>query len=408
MNRLLQGLRVVEGSAFVAAPSAGLSLAQLGAEVIRFDPIGGGLDYKRWPVNGAGVSLYWAGLNKGKRSVALALDRPEGRELALQLIAAPGEGAGLFLSNFPARGWLDYGALRQQRADLVMVNITGNADGTSELDYTVNAATGLPFVTGAAADTAPVNHVLPAWDLLCGQCAVTALLAAERHRRLTGAGQYLRVALSDVAFSSMGNLGFIAEAEVGAGPRQATGNDLFGAFGRDFVTAEGRRVMLVAITARQWRALVEVTGTAEAMQTIEARRGLDLAKEGDRYLATADIADALTPWCRARSQAEIAQAFAGTGVCWGPYRSIGEALAEDARCSPGNPMFERVAHPGIGPTLTPGSPIESTALPRQPVRPAPRLGEHTEEVLTEVLGLDSGAIGALYDKGVVAGPVERT
>jgi len=408
MNRILQGLRIVEGSAFVAAPSAGMTLAQLGADVIRFDPIGGGLDYRRWPVNAAGASLYWAGLNKGKRSIQIDLGSSEGRELAAALITAPGEGAGLFLTNFPARGWLAFENLKERRADLVMVNVTGNADGSSELDYTVNAATGLPFITGHGDDPRPVNHVLPAWDLLTGQSAVAAMLAAERHRRLGGEGQYLRVALSDVAFWTMANLGFIAEVEVGAGERRASGNDLFGAFGRDFVTAEGRRVMLVAITARQWRALVEVTGTAEAMQTIEARRGLDLAKEGDRYLATADIADALTPWCRARSQAEIAQAFAGTGVCWGPYRSIGEALAEDARCSPGNPMFERVAHPGIGPTLTPGSPIESTALPRQPVRPAPRLGEHTEEVLTEVLGLDSGAIGALYDKGVVAGPVERT
>jgi 2-methylfumaryl-CoA isomerase len=404
MNRLLHGLRVVEGSAFVAAPSAGLSLAQLGAEVIRFDPIGGGLDYKRWPVNGAGVSLYWAGLNKGKRSVALALDKPEGRELALRLIAAPGEGAGLFLTNFPARDWLDYGALRQRRADLVMVNVTGNADGTSELDYTVNAATGLPFVTGAAADTAPVNHVLPAWDLLCGQCAVTALLAAERHRRLTGAGQYLRVALSDVAFWSMGNLGFIAEAEVGGGPRQATGNDLFGAFGRDFETADGRRVMLVAITGRQWQALVAATGVAEAVTAIERHRGLDLREEGDRYLATAELAEAVAPWCRARTLIEVEAAFKGTGVCWGPYRSIAQMLSEDARVSTANPMFERVHQPGIGATLTPGSPIASSALSRQPVKPAPRLGQHTDEVLADVLGLDSGAIAALHDKGIVAGP----
>jgi 2-methylfumaryl-CoA isomerase len=402
MNRLLDGLRVIEGSAFVAAPSAGLSLLQLGAEVIRFDPIGGGLDYHRWPVNAAGHSLYWAGLNKGKRSIALALHSPEGRELATALITAPGDNGGLFLTNFPARGWLDYGRLREKRADLVMVNITGNADGSSELDYTVNAATGLPFVTGHPDDPRPVNHVLPAWDLLCGQCAVTAMLAAERYRRLHGEGQYLRVALSDVAFWTMGNLGFIAEAEVGAGARQASGNDLFGAFGRDFETADGRRVMLVAITGRQWQSLIEATGIAEAVAAVERRRNLDMRKEGDRYLATAELAEAIAPWCRARALSQIEAAFAGTGVCWGPYRSIEQMLAEETRVSPANPMFERVEQPGIGVTLTPGSPIESTTVPRVPVRPAPRIGEHTEQILSEVLGLDSGAIADLHDRGVVA------
>src|SRR5215831_14495200 len=116
---MLRGLRVVEGSAFVAAPLGGLALAQLGADVIRFDTIGGGLDYKRWPVTDDGVSLYWAGLNKGKRSIAIDLSNPAGRELATTLITAPGDDAGIFLSNFPESGWLADTRLRERRADLV-------------------------------------------------------------------------------------------------------------------------------------------------------------------------------------------------------------------------------------------------------------------------------------------------
>ena len=108
MNRLLEDLRVVEFSAFVAAPLGGMTMAQLGAEVIRIDPLGGGLDSQRWPVTKDGKSLYWAGLNKGKRSIRIDIGKPEGRELASALITAPGEGAGLFLTNFPATGWLDY------------------------------------------------------------------------------------------------------------------------------------------------------------------------------------------------------------------------------------------------------------------------------------------------------------
>jgi len=97
MYDLLKGLRVVEGSAFVAGPTCGLYLAQLGAEVIRFDSIGGGPDFRRWPLTEGGDSLYWEGLNKAKKSIAIDLGRPEGRELAQRLAAAPGD-EGAFLS----------------------------------------------------------------------------------------------------------------------------------------------------------------------------------------------------------------------------------------------------------------------------------------------------------------------
>lgn len=146
---ILSGLRVVEGSAFVAMPLGGMTLAQLGADVIRFDPIGGGLDYTRWPVTLDGQhSLFWAGLNKGKRSIAIDFRKPEGQELLTQLICAPGENAGLFLTNFPIRGWLGYEILKAQREDLIMVNLSGRWDGTSEVDYTVNPQVGFPMVTG--------------------------------------------------------------------------------------------------------------------------------------------------------------------------------------------------------------------------------------------------------------------
>ena len=101
MTPVLEGLRVVEGSAFVAAPLGGMTLAQLGAEVIRFDAIGGGLDYQRWPVTEEGVSLFWAGLNKGKKSIQVDLRSEAGREIITQLIAQPGTDNGIFLCNIP-------------------------------------------------------------------------------------------------------------------------------------------------------------------------------------------------------------------------------------------------------------------------------------------------------------------
>ena len=136
-------MRVVEGSAFVAAPLGGLTLAQLGADVIRFDRIGGGLDYKRWPVVDNDVSLYWAGLNKGKRSIAIDLSRPRGESSRPRSSPRRATTPGVFLSNFPESGWLADSVLRARRPDLVYVNIVGNPDESTAVDYTVNAASGI-------------------------------------------------------------------------------------------------------------------------------------------------------------------------------------------------------------------------------------------------------------------------
>src|SRR4051794_30080406 len=179
MVKLLQGLRVVEGTAFVAAPLAGMTLAQMGADVIRFDRLEGGLDHHRWPVTHDGQSLFWAGLNKGKRSVAVDLSSPRGREIVTALICAPGPDAGIFLTNLRTRGWMDYPALKAKRPDLIMLSVLGTRDGGPAVDYTVNPAVGFPHATGAEGSTEPVAHLLPAWDLITGQMAALGLVGAE-------------------------------------------------------------------------------------------------------------------------------------------------------------------------------------------------------------------------------------
>jgi 2-methylfumaryl-CoA isomerase len=349
-----------------------------------------------------GQSLFWAGLNKGKRSIELDLRSEEGRELATALITAPGPGAGLFLTNFPARGWLAYEALRARRADLVMVGLTGNPDGTSEVDYTVNPATGFPWATGPRNLAEPLNSVLPAWDVAMGTLAAVGLLAAERRRARTGEGQFIGLSLSDVAFAMVGNLGRIAEAQLGGRDQPKDGNYLYGAFGHDFETRDGRRVMVVALTARQWEALKRVTGIQDACASLEQATGYDLGTVKGRFEGRDLIAALLRPWFASHDLAQIREAFAGTGVSWGPYQTFRQLVEEDPRCSTANPMFEEVEHPGVGTYLMPGSPLRFGSLERLPVRRAPLLGEHTEEVLAGVLGLSPGEIGRLYDAGAVA------
>ena len=404
MPGLLAGLRIVESAAFIAAPLGGMTLAQLGADVIRCDPIGGGLDYRRWPVTRDGNSLYWAGLNKGKRSVALDLASPRGRELLTALVAAPGPNAGLFVTNFSAKGWLAYDTLKRHRADLIMVNVLGQPDGGSAVDYTVNCAAGFPYATGPAGHDGPVNHVLPAWDVATGLTAAVGLLAADRYRARTGEGRFVKVALSDVAFAMAGNLGHIAEYQINGEVRPRYGNELYGALGRDFVTRDGKRLMLVAITPKQWQGLVEATGIATPVVEIERRLNLDLGGEGDRFRARGELFPLLERWIGGRDLSEVAAVFDRHGVCWGPYRDFGEMVRDDPRCSAANPMFAELEQPGIGRYLVPGSPLDFSGLGRVPAGPAPLLGEHTDQVLGEVLGLSAREIGELHDRRIVAGP----
>lgn len=398
---LLSGLRIIEFSAFVAAPSAGLALAQLGADVIRVDPRGGNIDVKRLPLNAEGRSLYWASLNRGKRSVELDVRSAEGRSLLQRLIVAPGDGPPVFLTNLAVDGEVSYAALSKLRPDLIMVQFSGSPDGGSAVDYTVNCAAGFPGITGSGRD-GPVNHVLPAWDVTAGQMLALAVLAAERHWRITGQGQHVRLALSDVAMATVANLGYLADVELNGTQRCADGNFLYGAYGDSFACADGRHAMVVAITDRQWSALLRATGLQDALPAAAAALSLKLDTEAARYAARGLISTALQPWFAARSLAEVTAAFTDRSLLWGPYRSFEQMLAEDPRCSEANPMFRRTDHPGVGRFLTANSPLHFGAMARPSPGLAPSLGQHTRPVLQQLLGLDDAALDQLQAAGTIA------
>jgi 2-methylfumaryl-CoA isomerase len=372
----------------------------MGADVIRIDPLEGGLDYRRWPLAGADSSLFWRGLNTSKRSVALNLADPEGREIAMSLITAGGADAGLFLTNFPPRGWLDHESLKRRRSDLIQVTLEGDHKGGSAVDYTVNARIGVPFITGEGPADVPVNHVLPAWDVATGHLVAVALLAAERRRGRTGQGAHVKLALEDVALAVMDHLGFLAEARLGSA-RARHGNELFGAFGRDFACSDGRRVIAIALTLKQWRSLLAATDLAEPMSAIERRLGLDLSKEGDRFRGRRELAEVVGGWIGERSFAEVAERFEAAGVCWAPYQTLSELVRADPAASAANPLFERVDSSDLGPMLTARSPLRfDNAAPTEAGR-APALGEHTEAVLGEILGIDAARYAGLHDRGIV-------
>ncbi len=399
MYDLLNGLTVVEGASFIAGPSCGLHLAQMGATVIRFDQRGGGPDSKRWPLAKTGESFYWQGLNKNKLSIAVDFSQPEGRELAQRLATSAD---GLFVTNFPEAGFLSYEKLAKLRTDLICLRVMGWANGLPAMDYTVNAAIGVPYMTGPADVQAPVNNMLPAWDLMAGAYGAFSLLAAERNRAATGKGKEIRLALSDLAATTMANLGNLAEVLQSGTDRPKYGNDLFGAFGRDFKTADNQRVFVVAITPRQWKSLVTVLDLTEAVETIEQELAVSfLTDEGARFTHRERLLPLVSRAIAAKPLAQWAKTFDETGVTWGRYQTLHQAHAEDPRFFSDNPIFSQVEHPGGHSYPTPGSAARLANEERQHAGPAPEIGQDTDQVLADFLGLSDAEIGKLRDTQVV-------
>lgn len=390
----LAGMRVIELSSFVAAPLGGMTLAQLGADVVRVDPVGGGPDARRWPLAPSGRSLYWAGLNKGKRSVTVDLRSDRGRELVAALIVA----AGTVLTNAPPRAGLSYEELAGRRPDLLYARLLGHRDGRSAVDYTVNAGLGLPYMTGPASHEGPVNHVLPAWDVACGLYLAVGLLAADRLRTATGRGRRIDLALHDVAVATMGNLGLLAEAQLHPTGRPRIGNDLYGDFGRDFATADGHRLMVMVLTGRHWHDLVAATGLSRVVTALEQALPADFRRESDRYAHREALAGLLVPWFAARTAAEAEAALKDTSVLWSRYRTIEEVTAGDTLRA--DPLMARLDQPGIGPHLAPGAPLLLDGH-QAPPSPAPELGEHNDEVLSDLLSLSTDEVTELRADGVV-------
>jgi 2-methylfumaryl-CoA isomerase len=402
---LLKGMRIVEGASFVAAPLCGQTFVQLGADVIRFDPIGGGPDFGRWPLAPNGLSYYWENLNKGKRSVAIDLKSEAGRELAIALATAGGDDGGYFVTNYPANGFLSHERLAGHRPDLISVRVAGSSDGRNAFDYTINCATGYPYMTGPTDYSGPVNHVLPAWDVTTGLYAAVSLLAADRDRRQTGKGREIVVPLSNVAFSVLSTLGHVAEVQTSGKDRPRYGNALYGSFGRDFVTRDGRNLMITAMTTRQWKGLITVLEIESDIRTLERTHAVDFMNdEGARFIHREAIFALVGSRVATHNFEDLKDSFDRLGVGWGLYQTVGEAMQNDPRLSVANPMFEMQKHPSGASYLTPGFPGDIRAEPRLPVPSGPRLGEHTDEVLAEVMGLSAARIGELHDAGIVAGP----
>ncbi len=403
MYKLLNDLSIIEVSSFVASPTIGLYCAQLGAEVIRVDHKAGGLDYDRYLLTREGRSLSWENLNRGKKSVALDLQSGEGRELLVELARKTGQ----VVTNLPEKSFLSHAAMSEDRPDLVSVRIMGWHDGRQAMDFTVNAASGYPLMCGPEEwnplTAPPVNQVLPAWDFITGAYGAFALLAALRHRDATGEGSEVRIPLGDVAIGTMANSGAMAEMLYRGSDRERLGNAIWGAFGRDFRTRNGVRFMVAALTPKQWTGLVAAFGVESEVAALEEELGVRFA-DGDtpRFVNRHRLFDVFQQAADSFDWSALSARMSWQGCTYERYRTMHEA-ANDPQLVTNNPLF------GPSPANPSGFEYPATRsfanLPEKEVgepRPAPYLGQHSEEVLAERLGLSSGDIGRLVDAGTVA------
>jgi 2-methylfumaryl-CoA isomerase len=392
----LSGLTVVEVSSFVAAPLCGMTLGQLGAQVIRIDPIGGASDVQRWPLAADGTSIYWTGLNKGKRSATIDLRSTDGQELVRRLIV---EGDGIVVTNAAGLSWLSHDRLAAKRSDVIHVQLLGRGDGSTGVDYTVNAGLGFPLVTGPADHGGPINHVLPAWDVCCGLYAALAVVTAVRRRDQSGVGARVSLALEDVALATAGNLGLLTEPQVNGTQRQRLGNAIYGQYGQDFTSRDGVAFMVVTLTKRHFRDLVEVTDTSTAVSALAEALGVDFASEGDRYRYRDVLSGLFAIWFADHTAEQITTVLSDTTVLFERYRTFAE-VAEDRKVT-ANPLFSRLHQPGVGDYFAPGMPASFDGT-HPASAPAPALGQDTADLLAQYLGLTTADIERLTTAKTIA------
>ena len=195
-------------------------------------------------------------------------------------------------------------------------------------------------------------------------------------------------------------LGVIGDVATGGEKRGKIGSALYDADGQDFVCKGGQRIIVVGLTARQWRVLVTATGIETDIANLSAGLRADLYDEGQRHKHRKAITRIFQPFFAARNVDDFDKA----GLTWSLFRDFETAIAKDPDLSTANPMFARIEMPGLGRFPMPGSPQNFSASAREEPVAAPALGMHTEEVPCDIVGGSDGEIGRLFDAGVVASP----
>lgn len=403
----LSHIRILELSRVLAGPWCAQTLGDLGAEVIKVERAGAGDDTRGWGPpflndedgNPTAESSYFQSTNRGKKSITVDLSRPRGRDLVCDLAAK----SDVVIENFRVGGaaklGVSYDDLKARNPGLVYCAITGFGQtgpykDRGGYDYVIQAMGGLMSITGERDDRpggGPQKVGLAASDLFTGMYATVSICAALAHRERTGEGQYIDLALLDctAAILSMMATNYFASGTVPTRLGNAHPNVVPYQL---FDTADGQLA-------------VAIGNDAQFVRYCAAVGKPDLATD-PRFKTNADrirnreaIEGILIPLMKARSTADWQAALAESMVPFGPVNSIAQVFTDPQVLARG--MKLDLPHSAAGTATQPASPINMSATPVSYTRAAPLLGEHTDAVLSDVLGLNAAAIAALREDGVI-------
>jgi formyl-CoA transferase len=391
----LDGVCVLDLSRVLAGPYCTMMLGDLGADVIKVESPEGD-DTRRWgpPYQGS-ESAYYLCCNRNKRSVVLDLNTAHGRDLARRLAVK----SDVLVENFrlgKLESWgLGYEALAAENPGLVYCSIsgygrTGPDAALPGYDFVLQGVGGIMSVTGQE-EGPPVKVGVAIVDLAAGMLALSAILAALRVRDLTGKGQRIDISLLDTHLAWLAN---VASNYLVSGERpQRYGNahpnivpyQTFAASDGWFVVAVGNE--------RQWQRL------CQAIERPDLATEPRFATNADRVRNRASLVPILADVFKGRTVEEWTALLQESGVPSGPVNGVDQVLNSEQVAA--REMVAQIQHPGIGPVRMVASPLRLEATPPSIRRHPPMLGEHTDDVLRELLGMGDGQIAELRAAGAV-------
>ncbi len=404
----LEGVRVVEFVHMVMGPTCGLVLADLGAEVIKVERRGKGDDSRAygppWLKGRDGKdtaeSAYFAAANRGKKSITVDISKPEGQNIVRDLAAR----CDVLLENYKygdlPRYGLGYDDLKKINPRLIYCSVTGFGHTgpyreRPGYDFMIQGMGGIMSITGVADGEpggGPVKCGVAFADIFTGLYATIGILAALNHRDRTGEGQFIDVALLDSQVAVLANqaLNYLVGGK--APGRLGNAHPNIVPY-QTFATLDGHIIIAVG-TDRQFRELCAIAGTPELAS--DARFATNRARVGNRQLLIPLIARAI----RERTTQAWIEALEPAAVPCGPINSLDQVFA-DKQVRHRRLEIDLTRRDGVA-TPTVANPINLSATPIRYDRPAPKLGEHTAEVLGELLGIDGEHLVELRSQGVIA------
>lgn len=408
----LEGIRVLDLSRVLAGPWCTQTLADLGADVIKIERPGAGDDTRNWgppflpTADGreSHESAYYLGANRNKRSVTCDIAQPEGQALVRQLA----EHCDVFIENFKvgdmARYGLDYASLKAINPRLVYCSLTGFGQSgpyapRAGYDYIIQGMGGLMSVTGERDDLngGPQKVGVAVADLFTGMYATVGILAALRHAERTGEGQHLDMALLDTQVAMLANLGANylvsdqAPGRMGNAHQNIVPYQVFEVAPR---ADSGKDFIILAVgNDGQYAKFCEVAGRPDLAS--EPR----FVKNADRVRHRAELVPMLEAVMKTRAKADWLSALEAAKVPCGAINSLDEVFADPQVQARG--MVTHWQHPLRADLPLVSSPIKLEKTPVRTDRPPPMLGQHTDEVLGELLGVDAARLATLRDRQVI-------